>query len=77
MKVKCVAYDNAVSFNGFTPGRTYPVLYPEGQGYVVRNDNGHERFVMVDGSLSPHITTYDRPMLGGNSPAGHFEEVTS
>lgn len=41
--------------NGFTLGRKYRAVRSEGNGVVVLNDNGHERFVLLDGSPSAHI----------------------
>jgi hypothetical protein len=30
-----------------------------GRGYIVRTDNGHERFILDDGSRSPHLLWSD------------------
>jgi len=51
--------------NGFTIGEYYPFIAAEGNGAVVLNDNGHPRFVMLDGSQCSHITINDvDKMLG-------------
>ena len=56
-----------LSTNGFTFGKSYPVVKTEGSGGVVMNDNGHERFVMFDGSPSAHITHLSKFALYGPS----------
>jgi len=39
--------------NGFSNGKTYKATRKEGRGFVVLNDNKHERFVME--GTSPHL----------------------
>ena len=58
MKIKPIALDKSnppTITNGFTLEKSYIVIREEGNGYVVRNDNGHERFVCMDGKPSPHL----------------------
>lgn len=54
--------------NGFTIGKSYPILRQEANVYIVVNDRGHERIIFTDGSLCAHIVT-----RYGNHPAGFFE----
>jgi len=39
--------------NGFSDGKTYKAIRKEGRGFIVLNDNKHERFVME--GTSPHL----------------------
>jgi hypothetical protein len=60
----------------FTDGAVYHEVGREGNGYIVRNDNGHARFIMP-GSTHGHCHT-DAPGIGRLDVAltGTFEEVS-
>jgi hypothetical protein len=66
------------STNGFTIGKWYDVIRPEGNGYIVRNDNGHERFILSDGKVSAHLlhtwnVDYGRHRMQHQQPVGYFK----
>lgn len=51
----------SIDTNGFTIGKEYPIIKKVGvigdeRLGLVRNDNGHERLVFLDGSPCAHIT---------------------
>jgi len=52
------------STNGFTLGKYYPFVRNTGNGAIVLNDNGHPRFVMLDGSKSAHIMSRSGEAVG-------------
>ena len=47
-------YLKDIATNGFTLGATYEGI-PTTGGYMLINDNGDERYIAGDESLSPHI----------------------
>lgn len=72
--------ENKVDTNGFTIGKRYKIVCNEFNGYIVLNDNGHQRFIMADGCISGHIVTKPtgQPMTSSfrdQIPVGYFEIV--
>ena len=76
-KLKCHA-GRANSTNGFTDGRVYAAIRRSGSGFIVLNDNGHERFETGRG-LSPHLifrySNDNPPHHETQSPVGTFEII--
>ena len=72
-------YDKAHVLNGFTLGRAYRVIRLEGNNFVLRNDNGHERVIGACGQPSPHIKAYVQPHPGSphvyEACAGYFQII--
>lgn len=73
-KILCKT-NGASSTNGFTNGKVYQAIKQEGSGFVVLNDNGHERFETGRG-LSPHLMAQSPPHiewpLWNQTPVGEF-----
>jgi hypothetical protein len=68
--------ESPINTNGFTIGKTYPVYNVEGLGVTVLNDNGHERFVCLDGKETAHIMHTTKTRFGMQSrSAGYFEII--
>lgn len=65
--------DTPYSLNGFTPGKHYAVCGRKGNGVLVRNDNGHERF-LLPGEPSGHLVAADglEQRWGWHHPIGVF-----
>ena len=63
--------------NGFTIGKEYKIARESGSGYIVYNDNGHERFIMPDCD-SGHIVVRLHPGLGypTQKPVGYFQIIS-
>lgn len=53
-KLKLICKKNGAEAPTFTDGGVYQVLRQEGLGVVIKNNNGHERFVLV-GKKSAHL----------------------
>jgi len=71
MRVICKVDGVAATTNGFHDNGIYDVIGKQGNGFLVHNDNGHERFILLD-VPSPHIQTR---WVDGKC-CGHFESVT-
>jgi len=69
----------ATDTNGFTIGKRYEIVGEEGNGALVKNDNGHVRFVLLDGSMSAHIvgpeTSFILKGVTKQKALGYFEVV--
>lgn len=71
-------YQTQILTNGFTIGRAYEVIAREGIGYTVRNDNGHERFVSLNGHSAHIVVRAERDRYGMDQKSiGYFEESKS
>jgi len=65
--------------NGFTIGKRYEIVGEEGNGVLVKNDNSHVRFVLLDGSMSAHMvgpeTSFILKGITNQKALGYFEVV--